>query len=153
MFLVPETSDSSRGTGHPLLQGVLPIFRLADDEVIAAMMRLRNRPEPRDAQMDRLNGKIALVTGGTSGVGMAAAERFHQEGARVAIVGRNESRLRDVADAMGEGVRQRRHCTRRSDRDHVAAARRFDAANNASSQTGLPVGGAPIFSTSWCLYL
>jgi len=44
--------------------------------------------------MSRLAGKVALITGGTSGIGLASAELFAQEGARVFITGRRESELR-----------------------------------------------------------
>jgi NAD(P)-dependent dehydrogenase (short-subunit alcohol dehydrogenase family) len=44
--------------------------------------------------MERLAGKVALITGGTSGIGLASAELFAQEGARVFITGRRESELR-----------------------------------------------------------
>lgn len=48
--------------------------------------------------MKRFEGSTVLVTGGTSGMGLAAAQRFLDEGARVAISGRSESRL-DAARA------------------------------------------------------
>jgi NAD(P)-dependent dehydrogenase (short-subunit alcohol dehydrogenase family) len=43
--------------------------------------------------MGKLDGKIALITGGSSGIGSAAAKRFVDEGAYVFITGRREVEL------------------------------------------------------------
>ena len=43
--------------------------------------------------MGKLDGKVALITGGTSGIGLATAKRFVQEGAFVFITGRTQSKL------------------------------------------------------------
>src|SRR5216683_6154923 len=50
--------------------------------------------------MTRLTNKTALVTGGGSGIGLAVARAFLDEGARVAITGRQEARLRQAAESL-----------------------------------------------------
>jgi meso-butanediol dehydrogenase / (S,S)-butanediol dehydrogenase / diacetyl reductase len=45
----------------------------------------------------RLDGKVAVVTGASSGIGRAVAKRFIDEGARVVGVGRSEAKLKEVA--------------------------------------------------------
>jgi NAD(P)-dependent dehydrogenase (short-subunit alcohol dehydrogenase family) len=54
--------------------------------------------------MKRLDGKVAVVTGGNSGIGLATAVRLHQEGARVAISGRNQKTLDEAVKAIGKDV-------------------------------------------------
>ncbi len=51
-----------------------------------------------------LQGKIAVVTGGSSGIGLAIAERFAREGSRVFIVGRRQSELDKATKLLGESV-------------------------------------------------
>jgi NAD(P)-dependent dehydrogenase (short-subunit alcohol dehydrogenase family) len=54
--------------------------------------------------MARLEGKIALVTGGSSGIGLAAAKRFVEEGAYVFITGRREGELSAAVKDIGKSV-------------------------------------------------
>src|SRR2546429_6143999 len=54
--------------------------------------------------MKRLEGKVAVVTGGNSGIGLAAAKRLQEEGALVAIAGRSMKALDETVKTIGNGV-------------------------------------------------
>lgn len=54
--------------------------------------------------MGRLEGQVALVTGGASGLGRAVVERFVTEGARVVVLDRSEEAAAQTADALGSSV-------------------------------------------------
>src|SRR5246500_4851677 len=53
--------------------------------------------------MGRLTDKNILITGGNSGIGLAAAQEFDREGARVAICGLNEGSLQAAKQTLGAG--------------------------------------------------
>jgi NAD(P)-dependent dehydrogenase (short-subunit alcohol dehydrogenase family) len=54
--------------------------------------------------MKALEGKVAVITGGSSGIGLATAKLFRDEGAKVAISGRNQKSLDDAIKELGAGV-------------------------------------------------
>jgi len=54
--------------------------------------------------MGRLSGKVVMVTGGTSGIGIDICRRAVEEGAKVAVCGRSEERGLEVAESLGEAA-------------------------------------------------
>src|ERR1700759_2074154 len=52
----------------------------------------------------KLKGKIAVITGANSGMGLATAKRFVEEGAHVVITGRREKELAEAAAFIGRNV-------------------------------------------------
>ena len=54
--------------------------------------------------MKKLEGKVAVITGGSSGIGLATAKRFVEEGAHVVITGRREKELKEAAAFIKRNV-------------------------------------------------
>src|SRR5471030_3456165 len=54
--------------------------------------------------MSNLQGKVAVITGGSSGIGLATAQRFVKEGAYVYITGRRQSELDKAVALIGSNV-------------------------------------------------
>ena len=77
--------------------------------------------------MTRFQGKSVLVTGGSSGIGFAAAKAFASEGARVVITGRDADALDTARTALGADA-----IAVRNDAGSVAAARELAAAIGAA---------------------
>jgi NAD(P)-dependent dehydrogenase (short-subunit alcohol dehydrogenase family) len=55
--------------------------------------------------MGKLDGRVAIITGGSGGIGRAAAKRFVDEGANVLLVDIEERTLRDSINAIGRSMR------------------------------------------------
>lgn len=72
--------------------------------------------------MNRFEGKIALITGGTTGIGLATARLFINEGARVVVTGRAPATIKSAQAELGENaIVVRSDATSFSDMDTLAA--------------------------------
>jgi NAD(P)-dependent dehydrogenase (short-subunit alcohol dehydrogenase family) len=78
--------------------------------------------QPKGVIMGKLEGKVAVITGGNSGIGLATAKRFVEEGAHVVITGRREKELKEAAALIGRNVTTvAGDITRREDLDRLYA--------------------------------
>jgi NAD(P)-dependent dehydrogenase (short-subunit alcohol dehydrogenase family) len=64
------------------------------------MSTLKAIPQP----LSKLQGKVAVITGATAGIGLAAAKLFVREGAYVFIMGRRQTELDDAVKTIGSNV-------------------------------------------------
>ncbi|NHN90039.1 SDR family NAD(P)-dependent oxidoreductase [Acetobacter conturbans] len=97
----------------------------------------------------RLHDKIALITGGNSGIGLATAERFVQEGARVVITGRNQKTLDAAVTKLGPNVLGiQADLTEDGAAEHAVAAsvERFGSLDILFANAGIP-GATPVGGT------
>ncbi|MCC7273769.1 MAG: glucose 1-dehydrogenase [Alphaproteobacteria bacterium] len=95
--------------------------------------------------MSRLAGRVALVTGGASGLGEATVRRFRAEGARVMVADIDAARGAALAAALGEGVRfVRCDHTRRAENEAAVAATlaAFGSLDILHNNAGGPFAGA-----------
>jgi NAD(P)-dependent dehydrogenase (short-subunit alcohol dehydrogenase family) len=109
--------------------------------------------------MRELSGKVAVVTGGASGIGRAMAERFAREGMKVVLADVEEGPLRAACDAISRGgakVIAVRTDASKADQVDALAARTFEAyggahvlCNNAGVAVGGPCWATPLADWEW----
>src|SRR5215510_7686019 len=93
-----RTENRSRGRARPVSFCAVSTRRRVERHHANRSYRGRRRTE---RTMGKLEGKIALVTGGNSGIGFATARRFVEEGAFVFITGRREAQLEAAVKLIG----------------------------------------------------
>jgi NAD(P)-dependent dehydrogenase (short-subunit alcohol dehydrogenase family) len=97
--------------------------------------------------MDRLRGKVAVITGGAGSIGAATARRFVAEGARVVLIDLDEAALAAVAGALGDDAVT--HAADATDSEQVRAGvalavERFGGLDVAFANAGVFGAAAPI---------
>ncbi|SFE80532.1 NAD(P)-dependent dehydrogenase, short-chain alcohol dehydrogenase family [Paenibacillus catalpae] len=100
--------------------------------------------------MGKLNGKVALITGGSSGIGLATAKRFIEEGAKVVITGRNQDSLTAAVNELGKeharAVQAEAADPAGSEKAVAAAIEQFGRLDIVFANAGV-AGGTPLGDT------
>ncbi|MBB6731524.1 SDR family NAD(P)-dependent oxidoreductase [Cohnella zeiphila] len=102
--------------------------------------------------MGKLNGKVALITGGNSGIGLATAKLFVAEGAKAVITGRNEVTLQEAVKELGASnavaVQADASVPTSSEQAVAAAIERFGRLDIVFANAGIsgytPAGGSEL---------
>ncbi|HEY0255037.1 MAG TPA: SDR family oxidoreductase [Kofleriaceae bacterium] len=94
--------------------------------------------------MNTLTNKVAVVTGGTSGIGLAAAKLFAAEGAKVVVFARTEATLREAQRAIGHGAL----AVQGDVSDGKSVARLFDEAKKAHGRVDIVFANAALAKLS-----
>ena len=100
--------------------------------------------------MNRLQGKIALITGGNSGIGLATAKAFVANGARVIVTGRDQKSLDAAQEALGDqclALRSNTADLKEIDALYAVIKERFEGLDIIFANAGIS-GGAPIESVT-----
>lgn len=94
--------------------------------------------------MGKLDSKIAVVTGGSSGIGFAIAERFIEEGAKVYITGRRSAELEAAAKKLGEKAK----AVQSDVSDLGSLDRLFETVQEAEGHIDILVANAGVIASS-----
>lgn len=100
--------------------------------------------------MARLEGKVAVITGGTSGIGRATVELFVSEGARVVFTGRQDDKGNAIAGSLGDSAVYRHADIRREEDIKAAiglAVDRFGRLDCLFNNAGAPGYSGPVETT------
>ncbi|WP_150275689.1 SDR family NAD(P)-dependent oxidoreductase [Paenibacillus tepidiphilus] len=105
--------------------------------------------------MGKLEGKVALITGGNSGIGLAAARLFVAEGAKVVITGRKLTSLETAVEELGEAnalaVQADAADPASSERAARAAVERFGRLDVVYANAGI-AAATPLGNTEWSTF-